>query len=249
MKKTLTATAVAGSALLFVLGGTSSAIAAPGDELVKFGGFDGSAHDRDWGLVHSPDQHRGWTVTRGLQAVDVGPANWDDPNGEGRGLRIYSSQILAGQEFADAGQPYVNGPWAALTGAIEQTLATEAGKTYQVTYKPRVAGWHYNSPQWTQGGNLGNVSINGEVASTFRTVVGEYDNVQSFTFTATGPATVLELSSAANAAVGIDSVSVVEMPTNDSPIMLPAIAGGVGLAAVAAGSTFLAGRKNKRSAK
>ncbi|MGM7697988.1 hypothetical protein ACSU04_07730 [Microbacterium sp. A84] len=84
-------------------------------------------------------------------------------------------------------------------------------------------------------------------ADTFQAVTDPLYSTRTFTFTATSTSTLITLGSLGVGAVGFDNVVVTAAPINDSPIMIPAIAGGIGIAALGAGSVFAISRKNKRA--
>ncbi|MGM7697989.1 hypothetical protein [Microbacterium sp. A84] len=235
IKKSLTAAAVAASAFLFVLGGTSSAMAA--DNLVENGGFDAPGFDANGGEFWLGEDFGAWEMT-GQKMTDEGPF---------KTMRVYYPAM--GEPERAYGAPYVSGPWSVLTGGISQTIATVPDTVYSVTFDTRRAGWNPGVAEGWDRSNPGQVLIDGAPAYSFATPVDDsvLISAQSFVFKATGTSTVLTFDIPQLRAVGLDNVSVTEAPINDSPIMIPAIAGGIGIAALGAGSAFAISRKNKRA--
>lgn len=229
LKKTLTATAIGASGLLLVAAGASPALAA-GPELVTFGGFNSVQYQANNGTFAVGETIGGWEVG--------GPTSVAD-----QALRIYWDGVNDGNPANAA--PFTDGGYARLVGSMAQTLQTEAGKTYQLTYNTRKAGVTPTSGGgWTEDHPTA-VLINGtQIHLSIAPAAPEY-GFETVSFTATGPTTELKFQSNNAAAVGIDNVSVQEAPENNSPIMLPAIAGGIGIAALGAGSAVALRRKNK----
>lgn len=243
IKKTLTAAAVAGSALLLALGAASPALAAPGDNLIENGNFDapGMEGTQD-GVFWLGDNYAGWEMTDARVYGD-GSSN--------SVMRIYYPGM--GEPGEPFGEPYSTGPWAALTGEISQNLVTEPGKTYRVSFESRASAWgpfpDSGSTGWA-GGNPGIVLIDGVQVFDYMTVADPEFTLYEFVFDATSTTTEISFGVIqGRGAVGLDSVSVTEVPVDDSPIMVPAIAGGLGIAGLAAGGTVLIKRKNKRNVK
>ncbi|WP_345065164.1 hypothetical protein [Leifsonia kafniensis] len=219
MKKRILMGALVASALMFGAGAAAPAMAA--DNLVANGGFDAPVTNNGQYLAGS--QFGGWTVGSG---------------GTGGSMQVWWDAALAG--------PYTNGAYAGVQGTIAQTIQTEVGKTYALAYSVRAAGYFdVTKPGW-QGGVAGGTKIDGATVDTFTTVTSPVYTERTFVFTATGTSTELSFFGVTNY-IGLDTVSVTLVPENDSPIMIPAIAGGLGVAALAAGSVHLLGRKNKRA--
>lgn len=232
MKRTLAAAAIVAGAVLF--GAASPAAAA--DNLIVNGGFDGAGYDSNGGKFTDGQNFDGWAV-EGIRTNGVAP------------LWIWSEAL--GEPVITYASPFTEGPWARLMGTVEQAIPTEAGKTYVLEYKTRASGSDPNNMAggWA-GGNTGWAHVDGIEVDQFRTTTDQLYTERSVSFTATGDTTYISFSARQNGgAIGIDSVSVVEVPTNDSPVMVPAIAGGIGVALLAAGSAVAVRRKNQRSAK
>ncbi|WP_345065172.1 hypothetical protein [Leifsonia kafniensis] len=230
MKKQIVVGALVASAFLLGAGAAAPAMAA--DNLVTNGTFDGAGYTTNNGLYLVGQNFGGWQMKTKLV------------NSEGT-LQVWYPE-MEGVGPAQAA-PFINGPWVGITGTIAQSFPTVVGKSYSVTYDTRASGRvaAATTPGW-KGGNPGAVSINGVTADTFTTVKDPVSSAHIFVFTASSTTTELSFNLVNNAAVGLDNVSVTLVPENDSPIMLPAIAGGLGVAALGAGAALI-GRKNKRA--
>lgn len=133
-------------------------------------------------------------------------------------------------------------------GTISQSFPTEGGKTYTVTYS-LFAGKSAQDPT-----PLGNVPLTATLSNGSTVLATQTDKSRAdggvltptFSFTATSATTKVTFSTPYMAA-GIDNVSVTEVPVNDSPIMIPALAGGLGIAAI--GATGIAMRRKKQLAR
>lgn len=240
-KKILTTGAIAAASLLMVAGATSPAMAA--ENLVVNGGFDGPGYTDNGAQFPAGAAFDGWTLEyEGDWHINV--------------LKIWYPEM--GEPGAENHAPYDSGPWARLVGNITQTFPTEVGKTYTLDYDTRATSFGKGGGAGIDGGSPANVRINGEVVDSFVTVADPLISSRSVVFTATSESTTLSFvttgvhvgpSGAKDGAVpvGLDNISVTEVPENDSPLMAPAIAGGIGVAALAGGSALAVRRKNKRS--
>lgn len=222
--------ALVAGAVMMSAGAAAPAMAA--DNLVANGGFDGAGYNSNNGLFAVGENFGGWSMLTKFGSLEGTMQVWY-PEMEGAGVTQAA--------------PFTSGPWAGLTGSISQSIPTEVGKTYSVSYDSRASGRSANSiaAGW-QGGNPAAVAIDGLTLGTFTTVKDPVTSAHSFVFTATSTTTELSFTPTNNGAVGLDNVSVVLVPEDDSPIMLPAIAGGLGVAALGAGAALI-GRKNKRA--
>lgn len=225
MKSRLIVGALVAGAFMFAAGAAAPAIAA--DNLATNGSFDSPGYIETNGSYKVGDDFDGWTVVSAQPGLDD------------FGMQVWWDNPVSG--------PWPEGPYAAVQGRITQSIPTEAGKTYVVDFETRAAGDSgiADNSGW-QGGITGGVAIDSVTAGTFTTVTDPIYTPQSVVFTATDDSTDLSFFSDTNA-VGIDTVSVTLVPEDDSPIMITAIAGGLGAAALAAGSVHLFGRKNKRA--
>lgn len=235
-KKALAAAAVVGSAMLFALAGTAPAMAATGDELVVNGHFDQTSFWANNGNWYSGDKLGAW---------DVG--SYNNTGGAARPTVIVWNPAMEGAG-ATMAAPFEHGSWIRVMGSISQSIPTEAGKTYTLTYLSRASGSDANDSAFGWGGgNLSRVLIDGTVVDSLRTVTDPLYTTRTVNFTATSDSTLLTLANNGGGAVGFDEISVVEVPAPDSPVMVPAIAGGVGMAALAAGGVAFTKRKNARA--
>lgn len=220
VKKQIILGALVAGALMFGAGAAAPAMAA--DSLLINGGFASPTLNASTSY-NAGSSIPGWTV--------------DTANGYdgARGLFIERSGT-GGYQSAD------------VLGSISQSFATQVGKTYTVSFA------------FYAGKSEINTVVKGNVPLAVSVTSGTQVNAQqsltspaaggmdkpSFSFTASGTTTKISFTTP-YMAVGIDEVSVTEVPLDDSPIMIPAIAGGLGVAALAAGSVHLLGRKNKRA--
>lgn len=237
IKKTMAAVAVAASAVLFAMAGSVPATAdVPDDSIVLNGQFD---------------QTRFWT-NNGNRYMGEKIGNWDVGSYNNTGSSARPTAIVWNPQMTEPGLtkagPFTHGAWVRVMGTISQSIPTEAGKVYTLTYLSRASGSDANNiaQGWT-GGNTSRVSIDGTVVDTFVTVTDPQYTERTVNFTATSDSTLLTLGNAGGGAVGFDEISVVEVQAPDSPVMLPAIAGGVGMAALAAGGVAFTKRKNART--
>jgi len=239
IKKTLAAVAVAASAVLFAFAGSAPATAATTPvegNLVANPHFDLPQFWKDNGR---------WYMGEKLGAWDIGSYN-------NTGGAAAPTVIVWNPEMQGAGAtmaaPFTYGSWIRVMGSMSQTIATEPGATYTLTYDSRASGSDANdlAKGW-KGGNTSRVMIDGAEIDTFVTVTDPIYTTRSVNFTATGDTTRLTLGNKGGGAVGFDNISVVEVPAPDSPVMVPAIAGGVGMAALAAGGVAFTKRKNARA--
>lgn len=239
-KKIMTTGAVAAASLLMVVGGSSAAMAA-GPNLVENGSFDASGYEAVDGKYGAGSNFGGWEIAT-------------EPNIGGKHAAFQIWYEGMPEPGATNAAPFPSGPWARLMVPVSQTIPTEVGKTYQLEFQSRAAGIDAggNGHGWG-GDNEGYAAVDGVQVSSFTTTVDPLYTSHSVTFTATSTSTVLEFSPVldqpSGTAVGLDNVSVTEVPIDDSPLMAPAIAGGIGLAALAGGSALAISRKNKRSDK
>lgn len=236
IKKTLAAVAVAASAVLFAFAGSAPATAATGDNLVVNPNFDQTQFWKDNG---------NWYTGEKLGAWDIG--SYNNTGTSERPTVIVWNPAMEGAGSTMAA-PFTYGSWIRVMGSISQSIPTEAGKVYTLTYDSRASGSDANdlAKGW-KGGNTSRVMIDGTEIDTFVTVTDPIYTTRTVTFTATSDSTRLTLANRGGGAVGFDRISVVEVPVNDSPVMLPAIAGGVGMAALAAGGVAFTKRKNARA--
>lgn len=214
MKKQLVLGALVG-AMLF--GGAAASPAMAADNLVTNGDFESPV------LTNSSYFYAGTALS-----------NWtlSSPNGyNSTGIVWIEQQQSPGAQSAN------------LTGTMSQTITTEVGKTYAFSAKV-AAGKTALNPELK-----GNVPLTMTVSSGGNQVAQQTEKSRApgnafgmaLHFTATDTTTQISFSTP-YMAVGVDDVMVTEIPVNDSPIILPAIAGGLGLAAL--GATGLAvGRK------
>ncbi|GAA3875865.1 hypothetical protein GCM10022381_18190 [Leifsonia kafniensis] len=218
MKKKLMFGALIAGALMFGAGTAAPAMAAT--NLITNGSFSSPTLAVST-LYNAGTSISGWSV--------------DTANGYQVQSGLYIERAPGGEQSGN------------VMGAISQSFPTEVGKTYTVLYS-LFPGKSQQDPL-----PLGNVPLT--VRVTNGTQVDAVQNVNSpatgavgttFSFTASGTTTKISFSNP-YMAVGLDSISVTEVPVDDSPIMIPAIAGGLGVAALAAGSVHLLGRKNKRA--
>lgn len=228
--------AIAGSVMLLVLTGSAPAMAATDDDLIVNGGFDAPGYDSNGGRFWSGDDMGGW---------NVGPQN---ENGFGsKTVQVWYPEMPG--DGAITAAPFPSGPWIRLIGSISQSLPTEVGKTYQLDYEVRATGLDAEPDAlgWT-GGITGFAYIDGAQVDSFVTEVGPPYATRTVVFTATGTSTLLAFSNEPpiGGGVGLDNVSVTEVPVNASPLMIPAIAGGAVLAAAAAGSGWAIRRRSSQ---
>jgi hypothetical protein len=238
IKKTLAAAAVAASAVIFAIAGTTPAMAETGDELVVNGHFDQTQFWKDNGQ---------WFAGEKLGAWDVGGFN--NTGSTDRPTVVVWNPAMQGPG-ATMAAPFEHGSWIRVMGSISQSIPTTVGATYTLTYLSRASGSDANdiAMGWG-GGNLSRVLIDGTVVDSLRTATDPLYTTRTVNFTATSTSTLLTLANNNGGAVGFDEVSVVEVPAPDSPVMLPALAGGVGMAALAAGGVAFTKRKNTRAGK
>jgi hypothetical protein len=228
----MTAAAIAGSVFLLAVGAATPAMAA-GENLVVTGDF-------------SPN---GLAVAGGKYSTGQKLGGWDVNAPSGSNPNLLTVQVWY-EPMPEPGKsmaaPYTHGPWARVMGSISQAIPTEVGKTYVLEYLSRATGSDANdiAAGWG-GGNRSYAAVDGVRVDTFAAVLDPFYTTRSVSFTATATSTVISFGNVNGGAVGFDSISVVEVPENDSPLMLPAIAGGVGMAAIAAASGFALRRKNK----
>lgn len=228
-KRTMSISAIVGSAMLFALGGAAPALA-DGPNLVVNGGFDAPGFDDNNGLNDVGTTHNGWRV------LSVSPSAGN------AGLKIWFPGMSG--PGATLAAPFPDGPFAGVTGSIEQDIPTVAGTTYSLEYETRISGGSdFDEAYGWDGGVSGGAVVNGETIDRFETEVGEF-STRTIVFTASGPTTTVGFYSNSGG-VGIDNVSVTEVPHNDSPVIVPAIAGGIGLALAGAGAGLAVSRKNK----
>lgn len=226
-KKILATGAVVGSALMFAAAGAGPAMA-EGPNLIDNGGFDAPGYNDNGGVFETGSNFGGWELS--------------DPMRNDKIIKVW----YPGATDSDLPAPYTYGPWIRTTGTLSQTIPTEAGKTYTLTYDHRASGTGTGPAAaggWA-GGNSGTVKVNGASVDSFSTVADPLYSTRTVSFTATGSSTAVSFSSDGSA-VGLDNVSVNEVPENDSPVMVPAIAGGLGIAALAGGALTFS-RRNKR---
>lgn len=233
IKKTMTAVAIAASAALLAISGAGPATAA--GNLVENGHFDQTRFWTDDGKWYEGEKIGAW---------DVGAHSGENASGP---TAIVWNPNMEGADESNAA-PYPKRGWVRVMGSISQSIPTEVGKTYTLTYDSRATGSGINSGTGWNGGNTSYASVDGAIVDTFKAVVDPLYTSRSVSFTATSTSTLLEFGNAGGGAVGFDSIVVKPVPDNDSPIMVPAIAGGIGVAALAAGG-FAFSRKNKRSSK
>jgi hypothetical protein len=225
-RRTTSIGAIIGTISLLVLAGSTPALAATEDNLLVNGGFDAPGYDSNGGRFWSGDDMGGWSV---------GPQN---ENGFGsKTVQVWYPEMPG--EGAVTAAPFPTGPWIRLIGSISQSFPTEVGKTYQLEYEVRATGLDAEPDAlgWT-GGITGFAYVDGVEADSFVTVAeGPPYATRTVVFTATGTSTLLAFSNQPpiGGGVGLDNVSVTEVPVDDSPILLPAIGGGAALAAAAAG--------------
>lgn len=229
MSKRILMGALVAGAVMMSAGAAAPALAA--DNLVANGGFDGAGYNTNNGLFAVGENFGGWQMLTKFASLDGTLQVWY-PDMEGAGVTQAA--------------PFPSGPWAGLTGSISQSIPTVIGKTYSVSYDSRASGRSANSiaAGWS-GGNPAGVAIDGDTLYAFTTVTDPRIATHSFVFTASSTTTELSFTPINNGAIGLDNVSVVLVPEDDSPIMLPAVAGGLGVAALGAGAALI-GRKNKR---
>lgn len=229
-KRMMSISAIAGSAVILALGGAAPAMAA--DNLVVNGGFDAPGFDDNNGLNEVGSNHNGWDV------LSVSPFAGPDPDGTA-GLKIWFPGMSG--DGATLAAPFPDGPFAGVTGAIEQTIPTVAGTTYSLEYETRISGgWDHPEAYGWAGGVTGGAMVNGETIDRFETEVGEF-STRTLVFTASGPTTTVGFYSNGGG-VGIDNVSVIEVPANDSPLEAGAAIGGAGVAGIGAAALYLARR-------
>lgn len=243
-KKIVTTGAVAAVSVLMLAGGSSAAMAVD-ENLVVNGGFDGPGYTDNSGLFPAGAAFDGWTLEyEGDWHINV--------------LKIWHPGM--GEPGVTNHAPFESGPWARLVGNINQTFATEVGKTYLLEYDTRATSFGPSTGPGFDGGSPADVRINGDVVDSFVTVGDPVISPRSVSFTATSESTTLSFVTTGvhvgsdgvgdgAVSVGLDNISVTEVPIDDSPLMVPAIAGGIGVAALAGGSAFALNRKNKRSSK
>lgn len=217
--------------MLLAIAAASPAMAA--DNLVQNGAFDQTRFWTDNGQWWEGEKIGAWDVNAYSGSQDAPTVIVWNPNMEG-----------AAESKA---APFTQNGWARVMGSISQSIPTEVNKTYTLKYQSRATG---NAPRGGGGWNGGNKSyaaVDGVRIDTFNAVLDPLYTTRTVTFTATSTSTLLEFGNAGGGAVGFDSISVTEVPENDSPLMVPAIAGGIGMAALAAGSGLFMSRKNKRA--
>lgn len=209
--------------------------------LVMNGGFDAPGYNVNDGNFLPGAAFEGWTLSYSgdshTQVVRVWYPELNDPN-------------------IQRAAPFESGPWIRLVGNMTQTIPTEIGATYLIEYDTRATGTGLvpTSNGWG-GGSPGNVLVDGVVVDQFVTAADPLYSPGSVTFTATSTSTDVSFVTTgfhgfqSSVAAGLDNISVTAVPHNDSPIMIPAIAGGIGVAALAAGSGLVISRKNKRASK
>lgn len=235
-RRTMFAAAIAASALLLVFAGSAPAMAADDDNLVVDGGFDAPGYDARNGRFFSGDDMGGWTV---------GPQN---ENGFGsKTVQVWYPEMLGEGPITAA--PFPSGPWIRLIGSISQSIPTEVGQVYQLQYDVRATGLDAEPDAlgW-QGGITGFAYIDGEQVDSFVTAAQPTSTTRTVVFTATSTSTLLAFSNQPpiGAGVGLDNVSVTVAPVIDTPLMIPAIAGGAVLAAAGAGAGWAARRGRSR---
>lgn len=229
--------AIVGGAVLLSLGAVTPAMAAQEDNLVVTGDFSPHLLAVKHGEYYNGDKLGGWDVHA--------------PSGSNPDMKTVQVWF---QDMTEPGRtmaaPFTHGPWARVMGSISQSIPTEVGKTYLLSYQSRATGSDANDiAQGWHGGNQSYAKVNGVTIDTFNAVLDPLYTERSVTFTATSASTEISFGNVNGGAVGFDSISVIKVPENDSPIMVPAIAGGLGLAVVGAGAAALvSSRKNKRTA-
>lgn len=233
IKKILTTGAVTAAALLMVVGGSSTAMAA-GQNLVQNGNFDQTRFWKDNG---------NWYEGEKLGAWDINAYSGDE---DAPTVRVWNR--TQDERILEKAAPFEHGAWARVMGSISQTIPTEAGKTYTMNYLSRATGSGPGGSGWN-GGNKSYATVDGVTIDTFNAVLDPLYTQRSVNFVATSDSTLISFGNAGGGAVGFDVIQVFEVPENDSPLMAPAIAGGIGIAALAGGSALAVSRKNKRSSK
>lgn len=231
-KKILTTGAVAAASLLMVVGGSSAAMAA-GPNLVKNGHFQhNSIWEQNNGEFYPGDKAGAWDISGSNPGAPALQTWFPGMAGDG----------------ATVGAPFTYNGWAAVNGSISQTIPTEADKTYVLNYQSRATGMVPTGSGWG-GGNTSYADVDGARVDTFTAVTDPLYTLRTVTFTATSDSTFIEFGNVGNGAAGFDEISITVVDENDSPLMVPAIAGGIGMAALAAGSGLVISRKNKRAGK
>lgn len=233
-RRTLSIGVTAASALILAFGASAPATAAAEDDLVVNGGFDAPGYDRRDGKFWNGDDMGGWSV---------GPQN---ENGFGsKTVQVWYPQMPG--EGATTAAPFPSGPWIRLVGSISQTIPTEVGEVYELQYDVRATGIDAESDArgWA-GGTTGFAYIDGEKVDSYVTEVTPLYSTRTVVFTATSASTVVAFSNEppVGGPVGLDNVSVIVAPTDDSPLVLPAIAAGAALTVAVAGMAITRRRKS-----